>query len=211
MIIYKITNLKNNKIYVGLTTLKSAQHRFNKHVSEAKNSKENRYFLNAITKYGKENFKVEQIDFAYTIEELKQKEINYIKLLNSTNKNIGYNLSLGGDGTPGVLKSEETKNNIREKALGRKVSDETKLKMSITRKTNNTDFSKGKENLKLYNQKIIVKISKYNLKKEYICTYNSISELLNCENIDRAGLWRYLKTNKFNINKGYKGFLYKKE
>jgi len=88
VIIYKVTNTKNNKIYIGLTTNKSAQCRFNKHVSEAFNTTENRYFLNAIRKYGKESFKVEQIDFAYTIEELKQKEINYIKLLKATNRVI---------------------------------------------------------------------------------------------------------------------------
>ncbi len=61
MIIYKITNIVNKKIYIGLTVKKSAQSRFSKHVSEAKCSNENRYFLNAILKYGRENFKVEEI------------------------------------------------------------------------------------------------------------------------------------------------------
>lgn len=208
MIIYKITNLKNNKIYIGLTTLKSAQCRFTKHVSEAKNSTENRYFLNAINKYGKENFKIEEIDFAYTIEELKQKEINYIKLLRSTDRNIGYNLSEGGDGTPGVLKSKETRDKIRQKALGRKVSEKTKEYMS--------NLYKGKKahpntllNIQKHNLNTSKKIEQYDEKLNLIKTFNSIGELVKSENVDRSGISQYINSNKFENRKMYKGFLYK--
>lgn len=191
-----------------MTTTKSAQCRFNKHVSEALNTNENRYFLNAIRKYGRDSFKIEQIDFAYTIEELKQKEINYISLLKATDRKIGYNISLGGDGTPGVLKSKETRERMRNKALGRKWSNERKNNFSKLLKCSGRDFKSGKENLKNYNIKTSKKINQYNINGDLIKSFNSISELINFEKIDRAGIWRYLKTDKFENKKTYKGFLY---
>lgn len=209
MIIYKITNIKNNKIYIGLTTTKSAQCRFNKHISEAFNTTENRYFLNAIRKHGKDNFKVEQIDFAYTIEELKQKEINYIKLLKSTDRNIGYNLSLGGDGTPGILKSEETRNKIRNKAIGRIWSKERREKHSLIFKNSNIDFTKAKQNCLKHNLETSKTVEKYDLNYNLISSYNSISEISKYENINRSTIIRYLKTNKFKNKIPCKGFLYK--
>lgn len=208
MIIYKITNIKNNKIYIGLTTTKSAQCRFNKHVSEALNTNENRYFLNAIRKHGKDNFKVEEIDFAFTIEELKIKEINYINLLNTTNRNIGYNISLGGDGTPGVLKSKETRDKIRQKALGRTWSKERKEKYIENIKTSNRSFEVAKNNCKYYNLSKSKKVYKYDNNLKLLIIYNSISETSKIENINRIYLTRYLKSNKFQNNKSCKGFLY---
>ena len=46
-------------------------------------------FYRAIRKYGKENFKIEAIDFADTQRELDEKEIYYINLYDSVKK--GYN------------------------------------------------------------------------------------------------------------------------
>lgn len=193
-----------------MTTTKSAQCRFNKHVSEAKCSNDNRYFLNAILKYGRESFKVEEIDFAYTIEELKEKEINYIKLLNSTDRKIGYNISLGGDGTPGVLKSAETREKIRQKAFGRKHSEETKEYMRNLYKGRKAHPNTLK-NIQTHNLNTSKKISRFDLNGNLICTYNSISQLIKEEKVDRSGIWKYLKTNKFENKIGYKGFLYKEE
>lgn len=51
---------------------------------------------NAILKYGKENFKVEQIDTALNQEELDRKEIHYIASYETLAPN-GYNLTIGGD------------------------------------------------------------------------------------------------------------------
>ena len=87
-----------------------------------------------MAKYGEDNFTLEIIDFADTYDELKEKEKYWIKQYNSTDRNIGYNLTEGGDGTFGRTHSEETKEKIRQKALGRKISEETRKKMSEARK-----------------------------------------------------------------------------
>jgi group I intron endonuclease len=74
MIVYLITNLINQKRYVGITVRKIHQ-RFQQHCDFKPNKKHKKSAISeAIQLYGKENFKIEQIDTASTIEELKEKE-----------------------------------------------------------------------------------------------------------------------------------------
>ena len=91
MIIYKITNMVNGKQYIGQTT-RSLQQRWREHCSTRSGCT---YLHNAIEKYGKENFRVEQIDVALDQEELNYKEQQYIKCYN-TIVPYGYNLDSGG-------------------------------------------------------------------------------------------------------------------
>ena len=52
-IIYKITNIINNKVYIG-QTVHSLQRRWTQHIIDAYNCKsKNNHFQNAIRKYGK--------------------------------------------------------------------------------------------------------------------------------------------------------------
>lgn len=94
MIIYKITNIINNKVYIGLTT-ESLQARWKNHLQQAKKNKKPLYY--SIRKYGIENFSVEIIDEAKTIEELGELERFYIQKYNSTNPKYGYNITAGGE------------------------------------------------------------------------------------------------------------------
>lgn len=112
MLIYKITNIINGKIYIGQTRL-TAEKRFNKHWNEANcETRPNNYFHNALLYYGKENFTIEVIDTANNIEELNEKEIYWIKYYNSTDKEIGYNLQEGGKSG---VRGEETRKILSEK------------------------------------------------------------------------------------------------
>lgn len=77
MIIYKATNLINNKVYMGLT-IKSLEHRMRVHNRDSRRL--NIYFYQAIRKYELKNFKWEVIDTAKTSEELEEEERYYIKL-----------------------------------------------------------------------------------------------------------------------------------
>ena len=93
MIIYKITNLINNKVYIGLTTTE-LKVRWDNHRQCVKNDP--RHLYCSMRKYGIENFTIEQIDSADNIAKLGELERYYIEKYNSQNPSIGYNLSAGG-------------------------------------------------------------------------------------------------------------------
>ena len=88
MWIYKITNIQNNKVYIG-QTIRPVEQRFHRHLNDALNNVIDTHFARAIRKYGKENFVIEIIDSASNQQELTQKEQYWIKYYNSTE--IGYN------------------------------------------------------------------------------------------------------------------------
>lgn len=114
MYIYKITNLLNNKVYIGQVYNKSIYDRFKRHISEAKPTSKS-YIGRAIAKYGFENFTIEEIDTANTLEELNEKEKYWIKYYNSTDLNYGYNLTPGGDGGNTYLcKSDDEMREIKK-------------------------------------------------------------------------------------------------
>jgi group I intron endonuclease len=97
MYIYKITNKINNKVYIGQVYNKTIMDRFNRHIKDA-SSKSRSYIDRSIYKYGRDNFVCELIDTATSLQELNEKEKYWIKYYNSTDRNIGYNLTPGGDG-----------------------------------------------------------------------------------------------------------------
>jgi group I intron endonuclease len=132
MIIYKITNIINNKIYIGQTTT-DLKTRWRDHC-RFKN-RQMHPIKYAIQKYSKENFKIEQIDAASSLEELNKKEEYWISFYNSTDKSFGYNLMKGGYGKG--RHSEETIKKMKNSHAGKprkKHSEETKLAFSLSRK-----------------------------------------------------------------------------
>jgi group I intron endonuclease len=94
LLIYKITNIKNGKIYIGMTS-KSLERRVWSHFNDKGSG--TAFLSKAIKKHGRENFKYEQIDSANTLEELAIKEIFWISHLNSRHPS-GYNFTAGGSG-----------------------------------------------------------------------------------------------------------------
>ena len=98
MIIYKIINTVNNKVYIGLST-KTLKERQYTHKQDFLARKKVKYKLyQAFAKYGFESFLWEIIDVALSSDELKKKEKFWIKEYNSFN--MGYNMTLGGDYNP---------------------------------------------------------------------------------------------------------------
>ena len=98
MHIYKITNLINKKIYIGLSTY-DGPHRWDKHRWNATKNAVH-HIDRAINKYGENNFRyqvIEKVPFNKGIKFLENREIFYINKFKSTNRKIGYNLSLGGN------------------------------------------------------------------------------------------------------------------
>jgi len=125
MLIYKIENKINGKVYIG-QTIWSLKKRIHSHLRRDGC----RIIHNALHKYEIDNFDISIIDTAETIEELNELEERYIKEYDSLSPN-GYNLMTGGGNS---RPSEETKKKISEANKGRHYSKETKLKMSKTAK-----------------------------------------------------------------------------
>lgn len=102
--IYKITNKKNNKVYIGQSN--DIAKRKNSHFNALrKNKHENIHLQNSFNKYGECNFSFEVLEEC-TEDELNDLEVKYIKEYNSTDRKFGFNIREGGSN--GSL-SEETK------------------------------------------------------------------------------------------------------
>lgn len=186
MIIYKVTNLVNQKVYIGQTTL-TLDDRKKSHYKEAKYKKNNNRFHNALNFYKKEDFKWEILeDSIIDLEELNSKEIYYISLYDTTNKSKGYNLKLGGNN--GGLNSLDTKLKIGKSTKERWQNPKIAKKMY-------NGLIKGTETIK---QRALNNI-KYgickNCKKEF--TYKKDYHIMFCSKECRI---EYFKCNK-GLNK----------
>lgn len=125
-IIYKITNLINDKIYIGQTK-NSIKKRFNQHIYCTNKT----VITTAIKKYGKENFKIEQIDQADNESELDEKERYWIDEFKCISPN-GYNIATGGKSGFDIAK--EIKEKMSSPLKGRKLSEEEKAYQREIRK-----------------------------------------------------------------------------
>jgi group I intron endonuclease len=137
MIIYLITNKINNKMYVGLTT-KTLEKRWKGHCMKSANKM---MIDRSIHKNGRDNFIIEHIDSASTMEELNYKE-KYWALKYNTFFPNGYNLKAGngigamsentkskiGMSNKGKVRTEEWLKNSSEAHKGWIPSEETRQK-----------------------------------------------------------------------------------
>ena len=132
MWIYKITNIQNNKVYIG-QTIRPIQDRFHRHINDALNNILDTHFARAIKKYGKDNFIIEQIDQAQTQNKLNKKEQYWTQYYNSVQN--GYNetdaISKCGGNTYQSKTEKEMeviKEKIRQTKLGAKNPMAKKIK-----------------------------------------------------------------------------------
>ena len=132
MWIYKITNIQNNKVYIG-QTIRPIKDRFHRHINDAMNNILDTHFARAIRKYGKDSFIIEEIDNAIDQEELNAKEQYWINYYNSVE--TGYNetnaLSKCGGNTylsKSIEEMEIIKEKIRQTKLGSKNPMAKKIK-----------------------------------------------------------------------------------
>lgn len=160
--IYKITNTKTNKIYIGQTGSHRKNHdkyrpfgftcRFNDHMSEAfcnTKRKQCTYLNNALRKYGKEVFTCDLLEICKYCE-MSERETFYIKKLNSLYP-MGYNLTTGGK----VFKSTDYENknkNInqvskRGRDFGYKHKESTRAKIK-ERINDPTNIERAKNQMK---------------------------------------------------------------
>lgn len=95
-VVYKVTNTKDDKVYIGITTCSIESRKLDQ--LKGSNTKQTKFY-EAITTYGKDSFTWEQIDTANNIDELAKKETEYILKYNS--KEDGFNSDRGA----GIKKS----------------------------------------------------------------------------------------------------------
>lgn len=115
-IIYLVTNLINDKKYVGQTCV-AFEYRKRKHLKHAFVYYSQSKFYEALRKYGQSNFKwiiIEEID---DLNLLNERETYWIEYYDSFNN--GYNMTLGGDSVRGYHHTEESKQKIKDKMKGK--------------------------------------------------------------------------------------------
>lgn len=129
--IYKITNIINNKIYIGSSV--NIKRRKKYHLAELKNNKHgNIHLQRAFNKYGENVFKFDTIEYC-TKDNLRKKEQCYINKLNPE-----YNILKIVGSSYGRTINEELRQKLRDNminnkyALGYKHTEETKEKLSIS-------------------------------------------------------------------------------
>jgi group I intron endonuclease len=124
MIIYKITNTVNNKVYIGQTkhslSKRKHQHKYNKSTAIGA----------AIRKYGQDNFIFEVLEQCFSHDHMNEREIFWIKEYDCLAPK-GYNLVSGGFSREEM--SEETREKYKKINLGRKRTEETRNRIRIAK------------------------------------------------------------------------------
>lgn len=122
-VIYKL-EFPNNKIYIGQTS-ETLKERLRNHCRESFQRESHLPKARAIRKYLE--FKVEVL---YQGEDLNEKEIEFIKLYDSQNKEVGYNLTAGG-GSLSIPCSEEKKMKISKANKGKNLGKDNHFAKSV--------------------------------------------------------------------------------
>lgn len=179
----ELSGYDHDKYYVGITSRKPEE----RWGSNGCRYKKQRYFFNAIEKYGWDNIQHEIIARYLTQNEASSFEQKLIKSLKSNDKTHGYNLTNGGDGVEGYKFSNEQleKMSIKKKGennyfYGKHHTENTKQKMS----ENHYDCS-GQNNPKAK------PIYRFNIDFNFIEKYPSAvdaNKALNCSSCGDAAL-----------------------
>ena len=158
--IYEIRNLVNNKTYIG-----------QRKCPIGKEPETDSYFGSglllklSIKKYGKENFEkvilYKNIQLKETVNAMERFAIEKARKLGKAE----YNIADGGDGGQGYRKgahlSDEVKNKIREGNKGKKVSIETKMKMSDAAKQRKGRTYSDETKIKISESEKLSKMNKF--------------------------------------------------
>lgn len=220
--VYLLTNLVNNKIYIG-STGDSFKTRWKRHHQKLKSGTHNNVYLqNAYNKYGDDNFEFSILEITDTRDIALDREQFYLDFYKSYDKVIGYNIEIKVDKSE---ISEETKSKISNTLKEKYNSGE----LVATKDTANhiAGWNKGLKckNISETKRKISDSIEVYNLDMELIVTFRSCIDLCewseNLNNVmpflkissknNKGGILRRDKIySSIRTNKAYKGLFFKK-
>ena len=179
-IIYLITNIKNNKKYVGQTKnfkkiknyikIWTAEDRFNEHkkYSVMKSKKKTAYKLyEEMNIFGFENFMIETL-LICDIKDTGENEKYYIKKYDTQNENKGYNISPGCN----------VDHNIFHKKRKTNMTDELRKKLS---KTNNetTNITEIEYKGKIVGYRVRIAVDTEKFEKRFSSQKNTLEENFN--------------------------------
>lgn len=230
--IYKITNLTNNKVYIGST--KNIGHRFHEHLSKLKGDYHtNKHLQAAFNKYGESSFKFEILrETSETI--LRRAEQFYINKYQSINPKYGYNKAVvvsnaWDDLEKPIIKKErfyfgcydkkgklvkvfKTIDAVYNFLGGRytRVYDAVNSNLTLTANNYywlrlNVDKHKFENVIKVaFRKGRHRKIKQYNLNGNFVAEWNSAVEAAKALKLSSFNITRCLK--KDNIYKNYKWF-----
>ena len=114
MVVYAITNIINNKKYIGITT-----NSFAERYPHGIRAHHNPHLRKSVKKYGQKNFTVTLLEKnVEDVETLQELEMKHIEQYDTCNKDKGYNKSLGGYGVRQTERSEEHCRNLSKAKMG---------------------------------------------------------------------------------------------
>lgn len=208
-IIYKVVNTITDEVYIGATT-KSIEERKADHLQKSR-KKVDSCFHESIATYGADAFKWEQIDTANSINELAEKEKQYILQYNS--KEQGYNSDSGGgfkkivyqfneDGilinSFSSLKEIETTLNYDKRRVSNACTTATLWKGSYWSYSQNDTFKPATDNRKK-------QVTQFTLDGVIIAKYSSVSEASRITGLSKTCISRCCRGER----KSSSGFLWK--
>lgn len=149
-LVYLVTNLVNDKKYVGKTT-RTLEERKEEHLKVARYSADNVIFHRAIRKYNPENFEwkiLKEVKDDRLLDSIERYYIHLYRTCIRFDDAHGYNLTTGGEGITGYQHTNETKRKISIAGKGRIMSDETKLLIGMANSGENNGMygKRGKLN-----------------------------------------------------------------
>lgn len=186
--IYKITNIKNGKCYIGQSV--NLDSRINDHKRGLENNQHhNKYLQRSFNKYGKRNFVIEVLEEC-DIEELDEKETFWISFFDSTNHEYGYNFESGGH--EGKKMHEKTKRKLSVMRLGKgnpmfgkKLPPERIKQIRETNRGTNNMLTE--KEVKIIKESLLDGKSQNELAEEFGVDYTTINKIYKCVN------WKWVR------------------
>ena len=197
--VYKHT-FPNGKVYIGITSVNPLR-RWENGFGYRKQP----VMFRAICKYGWENIKHEILFTDLTKKEAEQKEIELIAYYKSNQREYGYNRDCGGN-----CPTEEMKQHLREVNLGKHHSEESKRKMSESRKGRKA-WNKGRhmppDSGRKAGEKQSIPTYQYTKDGILIASYKSVREAARKTGFQSGSIGRCCK----GINKSVGGYVWRHE
>lgn len=208
--IYKITNLVNNKVYIG-ETICEIRVRWNQHKSTSFNPNSHAYNYHihcSIRKYGIENFKIEEIEQCLDEERFKR-ETCYILLYESYKPEKGYNYSVEGEG-PTLYLTQDFLNYWEQGFQVGEIAEQMGCHRGTVSKRLHANGISHEEIMKRYGEYVSQRdgkpVQQYSLTGEYIKTFPSTQS---CE---KEGFQQSAVSNVCRqVQKSAYGYLWKYE